>query len=144
MSAPARIREERILRLLVEGTVAETGAGFFRALVGNLGEALQTRGAWVTEYLPESRRLRALAFWLDEGFVALPGSATVAAVETAAPTSPRILSAAELLELEKTNLRRALETAGGKISGPGGVAELLGLPASTVTSRVKALGLRRS
>ena len=26
--------------------------------------ALGTHGAWVTEYLPESRRLRALAFWL--------------------------------------------------------------------------------
>jgi PAS domain S-box-containing protein len=65
----ARIREEKILRLLVEGTVSETGAGFFRALVRNLGAALQTKGAWVTEFLPEQRRLRALAFWLNGEFV---------------------------------------------------------------------------
>ncbi len=35
----------------------------------NLSEALQTCGAWVTEYLPETRRLRALAFWLNGGFL---------------------------------------------------------------------------
>ena len=26
-------------------------------------------GAWITEYLPESRRLRALAFWMKDGFL---------------------------------------------------------------------------
>lgn len=64
-----RIREDKILRFLVEGTVSETGSEFFRALARNLSEALQTYGAWVTEYLPESRRLRALAFWLKDGFL---------------------------------------------------------------------------
>ena len=49
-----RIREDKILRVLVEGTVSETGTEFFRALARNLSEALQTCGAWVTEYLPES------------------------------------------------------------------------------------------
>ena len=56
-----RIREDKILRFLVEGTVSETGPEFFRALARNLSEALQTCGAWMTEYLPETRRLRALA-----------------------------------------------------------------------------------
>ncbi len=32
----------------------------------NLAAALNTDGAWVTEYFPESRRLRALAFWVGE------------------------------------------------------------------------------
>ena len=45
-----RIREDKILRFLVEGTVSETGADFFRALARNLSEALQTCGAIVTEY----------------------------------------------------------------------------------------------
>jgi hypothetical protein len=61
-TAEPRIREDKILRFLVEGTVSETGSEFFRALARNLSEALQTCGAWVTEYLPETRRLRALAF----------------------------------------------------------------------------------
>jgi transcriptional regulator with GAF, ATPase, and Fis domain len=45
--------------------------------------------------------------------------------------------------LERANIERALAAAVGKISGTGGAAELLGLPASTVTSRMKALGLKR-
>jgi PAS domain S-box-containing protein len=61
-SAPA---ETDALRLVVEGTVAETGTEFFRALVKNLATALGTAGAWVTEYLPEEQKLRALAMWLN-------------------------------------------------------------------------------
>jgi PAS domain S-box-containing protein len=51
--------------MILEGTANETGERFFAALVKNLAKALRTHGAWVTEYLQESRRLRALAFWMD-------------------------------------------------------------------------------
>ncbi|HWP93176.1 MAG TPA: sigma 54-interacting transcriptional regulator [Thermodesulfobacteriota bacterium] len=54
---------------ILEGTATETGERFFSALVENLAKALRVHGAWVTEYLEESRRLRALAFWLDGQFV---------------------------------------------------------------------------
>ena len=57
------------LRLLFEGTARETGEAFFRALVQNLARAIGTVGAWVTEYDPERRRLRALAFWLKDRFI---------------------------------------------------------------------------
>ncbi len=82
-----RIREDKILRFLVEGTVSETGSEFFRALARNLSEALQTCGAWITEYLPETRRLRALAFWLNGGFLehyehAIDGTPCQAVIET--------------------------------------------------------------
>jgi len=53
------------LRTIVEGTATETGEQFFRALVKNLAAALGTHGAWVTEYFPQMRRLKALAFWMD-------------------------------------------------------------------------------
>src|SRR5712691_9682602 len=56
--------EQAALRLVVEGTVSETGVEFFRALVKNLATVMGTVGAWVTEYLPEQQRLRAHAFWL--------------------------------------------------------------------------------
>ena len=52
------------LRTILEGTATETGERFFAALVENLARALNTHGAWVTEYFAESRRLRALAFWM--------------------------------------------------------------------------------
>ena len=54
------------LRTILEGTATETGEGFFKSLVKNLASALNTHGAWVTEYFPESRRLRALAFWMGD------------------------------------------------------------------------------
>ncbi len=56
--------ESAALRSIVEGTATHTGDRFFQTLVESLARALGTHGAWVTEYLPESRRLRALAFWL--------------------------------------------------------------------------------
>ena len=52
------------LSRILEGTAGEIGEGFFRALVENLAGALGTRGAWVTEFDPQRRRLRGLAFFL--------------------------------------------------------------------------------
>src|SRR5262249_26732373 len=63
--APTQAALSRIL----EGTASEIGEGFFRALVENLAAALGTRGAWVTEFDPQRRRLRALAFWLSGQWV---------------------------------------------------------------------------
>jgi PAS domain S-box-containing protein len=57
------------LRAILEGTATETGQRFFETLVQSLAKALGTHGAWVTEYFPELRRLRALAFWLDGQWV---------------------------------------------------------------------------
>ncbi len=65
----AKREDEALLRLVVEGTVSETGTEFFRALVKNLATALGTTGAWVTEYFPEERKMRALAMWLKDRFV---------------------------------------------------------------------------
>ncbi|MBL0714554.1 MAG: SpoIIE family protein phosphatase [Desulfosarcina sp.] len=57
--------EDAALRLIVEGTATETGDRFFEALAKNLAIALHTRNAWVSEYIAETRRLRALALWSD-------------------------------------------------------------------------------
>lgn len=61
--------EDSAIRRLLEGTAHETGGRFFSALVENLAKVLGTDGAWVTEYFPAARRLRALAFWMDGGWV---------------------------------------------------------------------------
>ncbi|NIV01038.1 MAG: PAS domain S-box protein, partial [Phycisphaerae bacterium] len=68
-TALPKFDEDSVLRRMLEGTVTETGEEFFKALVQNLANALNTSGAWVTEYLEESHRLRALAFWIDGGWV---------------------------------------------------------------------------
>ncbi|MGE0706798.1 MAG: sigma 54-interacting transcriptional regulator [Planctomycetota bacterium] len=56
---------------------------------------------------------------------------------------PRILTAAELRRLEADNLRAALAAARGKVYGPDGAAALLGLKPTTLSSRLKALGIER-
>jgi serine phosphatase RsbU (regulator of sigma subunit) len=61
--------EDVALRKILEGTASHTGKEFFRALVKNLSEALGTKGAWVTEYLPQKEKLRALAFWMEGDFI---------------------------------------------------------------------------
>lgn len=61
--------EDELLRFISDGTASEIGSKFFRALVKNLSKALGTHGAWVTEYLAETKRLRAFAFWLGEGYI---------------------------------------------------------------------------
>ena len=61
--------EHAALRALVEGTAGETGEEFFRSLVRNLSEVMETSVAWVTEYLPECQRLRALSMWVDDHWV---------------------------------------------------------------------------
>ncbi|MGH7724336.1 MAG: sigma-54-dependent Fis family transcriptional regulator [Candidatus Eiseniibacteriota bacterium] len=64
-----RIDAVGALRTVVEGTASETGEPFYRALVQNLARALDTRGAWITEYLPAVERLRTLAFWFGDGWL---------------------------------------------------------------------------
>jgi PAS domain S-box-containing protein len=81
-----RSHDETLLRALVEGTASETGEAFFRALVRNVARALGVAGAWITELTADGERLRALAFWLDDGYVegyeyALPGTPCEAVVE---------------------------------------------------------------
>ncbi len=61
------------------------------------------------------------------------------------PVEPReqpILTEAQLKELERSNIVRALEAANGKVSGPDGAASLLCVKPSTLTSRIKKMGIR--
>lgn len=54
-----------------------------------------------------------------------------------------VLTEAQMRELEKANLRRALNETQGRVYGPTGAAQLLGIKPSTFNSRVKALGIKR-
>ncbi len=50
----------------------------------------------------------------------------------------------EWRRMERENLLAALKAAGGKVSGAGGAAALLGMNPNTLTSRLRALGLRKT
>ena len=75
---------------------------------------------------------------------ALPEAVPPTAAESAPDAgSDRILSASEMEELERRNYVRALEACSWRVSGDNGAARMLGLNASTMTSRMKALGIKR-
>jgi transcriptional regulator with GAF, ATPase, and Fis domain len=59
-----------------------------------------------------------------------------------AKLDPTILTEAELKRRERESIIAALAQANGKISGPRGAAEFLGMKPTTLASRIKALGLK--
>ena len=80
--------EDATVRAILEGTATATGKRFFAALAENLSKALNTYSSWVTEYIAESRQLRALAFWVDgqlaEDFIIdIAGTPCEAVIESA-------------------------------------------------------------
>ncbi len=77
--------------------------------------------------------------------LALPENAAqeISAGEQGSAEAGEFVNAAEFKELEKANLRAALVHANWKTWGPGGAAELLGIKPSTLTYRMKALGIVR-
>jgi PAS domain S-box-containing protein len=82
-----KLDEDAALRIILEGTATQTGEEFFSALVKHLATTLGTRLAWVTEYLPDCRRLRTLAFyvdgdWVDEWEYDIDGTPCEAVVES--------------------------------------------------------------
>jgi PAS domain S-box-containing protein len=57
--------------------------------------------------------------------------------------SPTLRTKAELRELERETLTRVLEQANWKVAGDHGAARVLGIPPSTLSSRMKALRIER-
>ena len=55
----------------------------------------------------------------------------------------RVRTAKELEELERDNLIAALEACDWKVAGENGAAQLLGMKPTTLSSRMKALGIER-
>lgn len=60
------------------------------------------------------------------------------AIETATAESA-VRTDMQIRQIEADNIRAALRATKGKISGPGGAAELLGMKPTTLSSRIKAL-----
>lgn len=59
------------------------------------------------------------------------------------PTDPvPLLTEDALRTLERENLKRALALTEGRIHGPGGAADLLGIKPTTLASRIKSFGIR--
>ena len=76
---------------------------------------------------------------------ALPESvnAVAGAVTNDSSTVQRVHTAKELEELERNNIIAALKSTEWKVAGENGAAQLLGVKPTTLSSRMKALGIER-
>ncbi len=79
---------------------------------------------------------------LDRALPDGDGSSAVAAAPEA-ETHDRVRTVAELLDLERRNILLALESTGWEVAGDDGAATLLGMNASTLNSRMRALKIER-
>ncbi|TWT80400.1 hypothetical protein CA13_18160 [Planctomycetes bacterium CA13] len=68
-------------------------------------------------------------------------SASPKAVTALRESEDEIMTTAQLRTLEAENIRRALEATGGKVYGNSGAAALLGMKPTTLSSRIKSLGI---
>jgi len=167
--AQGRFREDLYYRLNVfpvtipalrerEGDVEEIARVFLDKYARQLGRSFAPLSEPTLRKLREYHwpgNVRELSNVIERGVVvstsgvfdidlALPETARKAKPARAPRLDPeRVLSMAELLQLERENFQRALGQAGGKVSGPDGAAALLGINPSTLSSRLQALGLRR-
>ena len=67
--------------------------------------------------------------------------APTGATRQKADTRPAIMTSSEMRDHERANILAALEACAGKVFGPGGAAEMLGIKPTTLASRIKALGI---
>ncbi|MCC6711801.1 MAG: sigma 54-interacting transcriptional regulator [Candidatus Dadabacteria bacterium] len=111
---------EKLLSYHWPGNVRELQNVIERAVITSPGGALDLGRA-----LPET--------------VIGPGGASLPPAKEAAT----VYRLDELAELERSNIRKALEAARGRIYGQGGAAELLGMNPSTLRSRMKTLGIKK-
>jgi len=65
-------------------------------------------------------------------------------ITSSEPTlATKLMTEAEIRELEKNNIQQALAASNGKIYGRDGAAAKLGMKPTTLVSRIKALGGRQ-
>ena len=77
-----------------------------------------------------------LSFELNSG-----ASAKATATSSKSISNEEILSASQLRSFEAANIRRALQACDGKVYGDKGAAALLGMKPTTLSSRIKSLGI---
>jgi formate hydrogenlyase transcriptional activator len=173
MAAEGKFREDLYFRLHVfpihipplrerGGDVEHLAAAFVRRLVRRLGKRI---GPLNDEHLKRLRsydwpgNVRELQNVIERAIILTSGSElqleramagfTTSPMSAAKATAPaaadniRVLTTRELEEFERSNILRALAACGWRISGESGAARLLGLPPTTLSSRMKALSIKR-
>jgi transcriptional regulator with GAF, ATPase, and Fis domain len=124
--------------------VAPLVAHFLRmagARLGRSGLAASARDVRALARAPWPGNVRELASAVERA--ALLAHDGRVRFDASGPATDDVVPAAQWRGRERANLEAALARAGGRIYGAGGAAEILGVPPTTLASRVKALGIAR-
>lgn len=89
--------------------------------------------------------VRELENFIERAVILSPGPVLRAPLaELELPAEPAAASSASLYDAEREHILRVLREAKGMISGPDGAAKRLGLKRTTLNSKLKKLGIKRS
>ena len=85
---------------------------------------------------------------IDATSTAISSGASAASAETTDHETPPLETpesgrVASMADVQRKAILLALDRTGGKVSGPGGAAELLGMKSTTLESRLRKLGVRK-
>lgn len=151
----ARTLEPRVLtgEALAASELADPGwLALHRAIafgVWPLAASGRCRGvlAFFAPRAPEDATRRGLDALGRLAGAALEGAPWVADIELAAPGAPGDSEAragdATMADVQRRAILATLARTGGRVSGPGGAAELLGMKSTTLESRIRRLGVRK-
>lgn len=116
--------------------VAENQAGTQALEIGRVDGALLEVNCSIRAVTVQKRKLLLVAL----GETPEPRGKLIGATGEADKTHP-VLTEAERRERDRQNIIAALEACNGKVFGRSGAAQLLGIPATTLASRIKAMGI---
>ena len=116
---------------------------FVRELAPAMGKTIESVPQAVMEALQRydwPGNVRELRNVIERALIVCPGRVLHAEVPQAAYPAAEDLT---LAAVERRHIRSVLERTGWRVSGPHGAAEILGLKATTLESRMAKLGLQR-
>ena len=102
-----------------------------------------SRNSWTSEILLEND-CRSPPVKFDLPVPQASGASLKTPIKKNGGNPGEILTEENICRQEKANLEAALHKKGWKIYGPGGAAELLGLKPTTLPSRIKKMGIRKT
>jgi transcriptional regulator with GAF, ATPase, and Fis domain len=133
---PLRERVEDI-PLLVWRFVDEFTRSF-----GKRVDAIQKESMAALQRYSWPGNIRELRNVVERAMIVATGGELVIAVP--AVTAPALRRSTRLIDVEREHVRNVLEMSGWRIRGAGGAADRLGLPPTTLETRMAKLGLRRA
>jgi transcriptional regulator with GAF, ATPase, and Fis domain len=133
---PLRERVEDI-PLLVWRFVDEFTRSF-----GKRVDAIQKESMAALQRYSWPGNIRELRNVVERAMIVATGGELV--IEVPAVTAPALRRSTRLIDVEREHVRNVLEMSGWRIRGAGGAADRLGLPPTTLETRMAKLGLRRA